>query len=231
MRLRSLVLTPWLRNRDDYCVLGEVVEIGGHIRERPSQGRVGVALRMLVGIAACLPMLALSAPALAQEGDGQGAPAVSAIVGECITASTAADRSVTFTGQMETVTGAHRMAMQIVVQEHAPGDVGFHTLTAAGVGDWQRSEVGVKIYKYVRQVTDLPAPAVFRGIVEYRWLNEKGRVIRSDERRTPICRQPDPRSKPPAAPAPSGAPGTPATPAAGTAPASATSSAATMQRA
>jgi hypothetical protein len=83
-----------------------------------------------------------------------------------------------------------------VVQERLPSDAGFHVLLAAGPAAWQRSEVGVKIYKYVRQVTDLPAPTDFRAVVLYRWLNEKGRVLRSDERRTPICRESAERTKP-----------------------------------
>ncbi len=133
-----------------------------------------------VALMAALPGAGTTAPA----------PTLSANVEQCVTAATQAGRSVTFTGQMETISGAHRMAMEIVVQEHDPGETGFHTLTAAGPGTWQRSEVGLKIYKYVRQVTDLPAPAAFRAIVMYRWLGERGRVIMRDERRTPICRQP-----------------------------------------
>jgi hypothetical protein len=129
-------------------------------------------------------------------GGAGGVPLTSATVEQCVTAPTRADRAVTFTGQMETVTGAHRMAMEIVVQERLPSDGGFHVLPAAGPPAWQRSEVGVKIYKYVRQVTDLPAPADFRAVVMYRWLDEKGRVLRSDERRTNVCRQPSERPKP-----------------------------------
>ncbi|MGH2853895.1 MAG: hypothetical protein ACRDLF_06850 [Solirubrobacteraceae bacterium] len=145
--------------------------------------------------------MAVSAVALmASPGVGTGttnpAPALSASVEQCVTAATQADRSVTFTGQMETIPGAHRMAMEIVVQEHGPGEVGFHTLAAAGSGTWQRSEVGLKIYKYERQVTDLPAPAGFRAIVLYRWLNERGHVIKREERRTPVCRQPAERLAP-----------------------------------
>jgi hypothetical protein len=185
--------------------------------------------RLLASAAACL--LALSAPALAQEGDGQSAPAISATVGECVTASNAANRSVTFAGQMETVPGAHRMAMLIVVQKHTPGEIGFHTLAAAGLGVWQRSEVGVKIYKYVRQVTDLPAPAAFRAIVEYRWLNEKGHVIRTDERRTSVCRQPGGHPKSPPPPTSTGTPSTPTTPTTSTTPAAGTAAAATMPQA
>jgi hypothetical protein len=177
---------------------------------------------VLAGAAACLLDPLLAGQAQAQEGTAQSAPALSATVQACTVASAATGRAVTFAGQMETVPGAHRMAMQIVVQEHTPGEVGFHTLTADGLGSWQRSEVGVKIYKYVRQVTNLPSPAAFRAVVEYRWLNEKGHVIRSDERRTPICRQPDDRSKPPSSPAPTTTPPTSTTPAASAAPATET---------
>jgi hypothetical protein len=211
------------------------VRTGGSIRNCPRRRPRRAARCALASVAACLAPLACCAPAPAQESGEQSAPAVSATVGECITASAATDRSVTFTGQMETVTGAHRMAMQIVVQERTHEEAGFHTLTAGGLGTWQRSEAGVKIYKYVRQVTDLPAPAAFRAIVEYRWLNEKGHVIRTDERRTSVCRQPAPHPKPSATPAPAGAPSAPATPATGTTPettpAAGTTSAATMLRA
>jgi len=148
----------------------------------------------------------------ASEGAGSGttgpAPEVSATVDQCIAADTAAGRSVTFTGQMETVAGATRMDMQIVLLEHTHGATGFHVPTG-GIGAWQRSEAGVKIYKYVRQVTNLPAPAVFRAVIRYRWLDETGRVMRSEERRTPICHQPGPSSpsspaqSPPSTPAPS----------------------------
>ncbi len=129
-------------------------------------------------------------------GTGTGsAPTLSAGVEQCVTAATQAGRSVTFTGQMETVAGAHKMAIEIVVQEHTLEEEGFHTLTTAGLGSWQRSEAGVRIYKVRQAVTDLPAPAVFRAIVRYRWLNEKGQIIRRDERRTPICKQPGERAK------------------------------------
>jgi hypothetical protein len=68
--------------------------------------------------------------ALPGAGTTTPAPAVSANVEQCVTATTQSGRSVTFTGQMETLSGAHRMAMEIVVQEHDPGETGFHTLAA-----------------------------------------------------------------------------------------------------
>ncbi len=127
-------------------------------------------------------------------------PAVSATLEQCVTAAGQAGRSTTFSGQMETIPGARRMAVQIVVQERAQGEAAFHTVGAAGLDAWQRSEVGLKIYKDVRQVTDLPGPASFRAIVHFHWLNEAGEVIRRATRRTPECRQPGPATvTPPAA--------------------------------
>lgn len=128
-----------------------------------------------------------------------GAPSApslaSATLEQCVPAVDAAARSATFNGQMSIVPGTRRMAMQIVVQEEAPGDAAFRTLVAAGSSGWRRSEAGVKIYKYVRQVTDLPAPGAFRAIVLFRWIGDKGRVIKRTVRRTPVCVQPDQRAK------------------------------------
>jgi hypothetical protein len=127
-----------------------------------------------------------------------GAPVAalaSATLEGCTTAVESAARSATFNGQMSAVPGSRRMAMQIAVQGEAPGESSFRTLAAAGLGGWRRSEVGVKIYKYVRQVTDLPAPGAYRAIVQFRWLSEKGRVIKRAVRRTAICVQPDERPR------------------------------------
>jgi hypothetical protein len=142
---------------------------------------------VLAGTLACL---LVPGGALAQTPEGATAPpAVGATVEQCVVAGTPAGRSVTFAGQMETVAGTSRMAMQIVVLEHTAGVPGFRPPTA-GIGAWQRSEAGVKIYKYVRQVTNLPGPAVFRALIRFRWLDEAGHVVQTAERRTPVCRQP-----------------------------------------
>jgi hypothetical protein len=142
---------------------------------------------------AAMPAAAARASTSGQ--DVATAPAlVAATLEQCLTTADQTQRSATFYGQMETIPGASRMAVQIDVQQHTPGDSQFHTLTAPGLDVWQRSETGVKIYKDVRQVTDLPAPALYRAVVQFRWLDEKGRVLKSTTRRTEICRQPAPRS-------------------------------------
>jgi hypothetical protein len=131
-----------------------------------------------------------------QTGTGVGqTSSVSATVEECLTAVDPTGRSATFTGQMLAVSGTARMTMRIDVQERAAGETLFHTLNAPGLGVWRRSASGVKIYKYLKQVTNLPSPASFRAVVRFRWLNEAGRTIKHAERRTPACEQFDPRAK------------------------------------
>jgi hypothetical protein len=164
----------------------------------PAALALGLACLVLVPTstgAATLPASAVRAAAASSSEDLATSPGqVAATLEQCLTATDQTQRSATFYGQMETIPGAARMAVQIDVQEHMPGDSEFHTLTAPGLDVWQRSETGVKIYKDVRQVTDLPAPALFRAVVQFRWLDEKGHVLKSTTRRTTICRQPGPRS-------------------------------------
>lgn len=160
----------------------------------------GVPLSAVALLAALLAVPATAATTTgtgAAPGTGTGtAPTLSATVEQCVTAATQSGRSVTFTGEMETVAGARELAIQVVVQQRGPEEEGFHTLTTGGLGAWQHSEPGVGIYKVRQNVTDLPAPAAYRAIVRYRWLDEQGRVIRHEARRTPICREPVERHRP-----------------------------------
>jgi hypothetical protein len=57
---------------------------------------------------------------------------------------------------------------------------------------WRSSAPGVKVYKYLKQVTNLSAPAFYRAAVRFRWLNAKGRLIFATELHTPRCEQPAP---------------------------------------
>jgi len=115
---------------------------------------------------------------------------VSATLEQCVPALTDGERSATFAGEMTTIAGAARMEMRIDVQERMPGEVDFHNINAPGLGAWRSSAPGVKAYKFLRQVTNLSAPASYRGAVRFRWLNARGRLIKVAQRSTPICNQP-----------------------------------------
>jgi hypothetical protein len=155
--------------------------------------------------------LAASSPALGQSVSGaatglSGAsaspglkPNASATLTQCATATMPqTERSVTFTGEMTAVPGSTRMEMRIDLEERAPGEALYRTVTAAALGGWHLSAPGVKAFTHIQQVTNLSAPAFYRGVMRFRWLGPKGRTIKVEELRTARCEQPAPPSTPPA---------------------------------
>jgi hypothetical protein len=149
--------------------------------------------------------------------DTAGSPTVAATVEQCAMTGEEVDRSATFSGEMAAIAGTARMEMRIEVQERLPGEELFHTVSAPGLGVWRGSASGVKIYQYVKQVTNLSFPADYRALVRFHWLNDKGYVIRRAERHTLECVQP--ASAPTSTPAPV-TPATPTTPGGSTTPSS-----------
>ena len=78
--------------------------------------------------------------------------------------------------------------MRIEVQERLPGEELFHTVSAPGLGVWRGSAPGVKIYQYVKQVTNLSSPAVYRALDSLSLAERQG--LRDQARRTahaPVC--------------------------------------------
>jgi hypothetical protein len=114
----------------------------------------------------------------------------SATLEQCVTSSVQAERSATFTAQMVASGSTQRMEIKIELQQRLRGEVEYHTIVAPDLGVWRGSEPGVKIDKYVQQVTDLTAPAAYRALVEYRWLGDRGRVLKRAELHTSHCLQP-----------------------------------------
>jgi hypothetical protein len=115
---------------------------------------------------------------------------VSATIEHCITTGPQLERSATFVGEMTALAGAAKMEMRIEVLERGPGELQYHAVSAPGLGVWRTAAPGVKVYRYLKQVTDLSAPAFYRGAVRFRWLNVRGRQIAATELRTPRCEQP-----------------------------------------
>ena len=130
-------------------------------------------------------------------------PSASAVLEQCVTAVDQSERSATFGGEMISVPGSTRMEMRFDLLERRPQDTAFHTVVASGLGVWRFASSGVKVYKYLKQVTNLSAPAYYRAAVRFRWLNSKGKLIKALELRTPRCLQPAP---PATALPPAGAP-------------------------
>jgi len=138
-------------------------------------------------------------------------PAAAAVLEECLTSSLQAERSATFAGEMTAVAGTVRMAMRIDVDERMPAETTYHTVSAPGLGVWRLSDPRVKIYKYLKQVTNLSSPAVYRAFVRFRWLGPRGHVIKRAQRFTGSCVQPAaPSTSPPEGVASSSASSAPA---------------------
>jgi hypothetical protein len=173
----------------------------------PSDGLKGAhGARASAPLAAAACSLALlcatpggaSASAQGGQSGADGGPQDSATLEQCVTSVAQVERSATFAGEMTALAGTVRMAMRIEVQERVPGEALYHTVSAPGLGVWRESDVKVKIYKYLKQVTNLSSPASYRALVRFRWLGARGHVIRRAERVTSRCVQPAP--PPPAAP-------------------------------
>ncbi|HWG09660.1 MAG TPA: hypothetical protein VN672_11715 [Solirubrobacteraceae bacterium] len=150
-------------------------------------------------IAALVIVLSLLGAQRAQasaQGEPASAGTVSATLEECLTASVQAERAAMFSGEMTSVPGAARMAVRIDLEERLPGELEYHTVMAPGLGVWRASDPRVKVYRYLKQVTNLTAPASYRGLVRFRWINARGRVIRRAERLTARCLQPAPPAEP-----------------------------------
>jgi hypothetical protein len=178
-----------------------------------------------VASGACALVLVGAASASAQSGESvaQTPPpstpsGVTATLEQCVTSLVQAERSATFTGEMTAVAGAARMAMRIDVEERLPGETEFHAVSAPGLGVWRWADPKVKIYKYLKQVTNLSSPASYRGFVRFRWMNAKGHVIKRAEHLTARCLQPAspvaPTPTTPGAPSLTSAGATPTTPSA-----------------
>ena len=143
---------------------------------------------LLAGAAALLcaaPAGAAGAPAPTPP---KGAP--SAVLEQCVMVGTQAERSATFAGEMTAIPGSTRIEMRVDVTERTPGQLAYHTVTAPGLGVWRAAAPGVRVYRYLRQVTNLAGPAFYRAVVRYRWLNARGRLLSSAILRTKRCEQP-----------------------------------------
>jgi hypothetical protein len=109
---------------------------------------------------------------------------------QCVTSTVQAERSATFVAQMVATAPTQKMGMKINLEERLHGEGEYHAVAAPGFGVWRASEPGVKIYEYVKQVTNLSAPVVYRVAVKFRWIGDKGKVIKRADVHSSRCFQP-----------------------------------------
>lgn len=143
-------------------------------------------------VLAAVVLAVVPASALAASGR-QAAPPLRAEVSTCRTGATPAERFAVFGGSMPARRGASRMAMRFDLQIREPGDKTYRRLSAPSFGRWERSRPGRSGFIYSKRVDGLKAPARYRAVVRFRWLDADGRTVTTATRTTPSCDQPDPR--------------------------------------
>jgi CARDB len=109
----------------------------------------------------------------------------------CGTGLSAGDRTAVYEGRMRRVSGTRKMQMRFALQWRQPSARRWSAIKAPGLGTWVSSNAGVKSYTFTKRIENLAAPASYRIVVRFRWLDARGHTIDSDQIVSKPCRQPD----------------------------------------
>jgi len=142
-------------------------------------------IRVTILISALVALAVAATPAMGAIGS-RAAVTDSASLTACTTGASAADRSAHFTATMQALPRTRSMAISFDLFERAPHGT-FTQVPAPGFGVWQTSNPGITTFTANENVLDLPAPAAFRAVVHYRWLNARHQLIRIDRRVSSPC--------------------------------------------
>jgi hypothetical protein len=121
------------------------------------------------------------------------ASAASVKLVECLPALDPAERSATFEARMHPARGSERMQIRFTLQVKERGLPGWRRVVAEGLDRWQTSYPDVRRYTYAKTVRNLAAPASYRTIVRFRWLDDEDDVLLRARDSSRTCRQPDMR--------------------------------------
>lgn len=140
--------------------------------------RLRPGLVALVGVA----VLAAAAPAHA---DGPAAVKVTA----CETGDQPTERLADFQGRMHAVKGSVRMAQRFQLVSSAGSGDQAQDVESPALGRWHRSARRVKRFVYTQRVNGLTSGLTYRAVVDYRWFDASGKVIRRAQRTSGACVQ------------------------------------------
>jgi hypothetical protein len=104
-----------------------------------------------------------------------------------------ADPAAAFEARMHAIGRTSRMQMRFTLQARTGESSEWRPVAAPGFGAWLTSERGVARFVYVKRVEQLLAPAAYRAVVRFRWLDAAGRRLASARATSGRCFQPDPR--------------------------------------
>ena len=109
----------------------------------------------------------------------------------CVPALAAQERSATFEARVRRARQSERMQVSFALQVRDATLPGWHRVVAAGPDEWMTSDKDVRRYLYARTVENLAAPAAYRTVVRFRWLDSDGAVLARERATSRVCRQPD----------------------------------------
>jgi hypothetical protein len=143
--------------------------------------------RQLSLVAASLALIAAAAAASVASAATATNPLTSATVTGCVSGATAAQRSASFSAEIQTLPGARTLSISFSLYQRSAATGGWAEVSAPGFDVWQSSKPEIASFTANENVIDLPAPAAFRAVVRYRWLDRRHHVLRRAERVTPNC--------------------------------------------
>jgi hypothetical protein len=137
-------------------------------------------------------LLAVGGLTLAPAGAGAAAVPKTAPHGT-VTLCDRVHQSAVFEGRMDTMPHADRMQMRFRLQVWTAAAPAWTRLAVPGFSAWVTSEPARTRYVYSKRVEALLAPAAYRVITRFRWLDAHGATLRTARTISKPCRQPDPR--------------------------------------
>ena len=134
-----------------------------------------------------IPLLA----ALAAPASALARPAAVVKVTECVPSLVPAQRVASFEATVRAVAFTDRMQLRFTVQAKSGAQPFWHRVLTPGLDGWRTSMPGVRRYAYTRTLQNLSAPAAYRTIVRFRWLDADGDRLASARATSAVCRQRD----------------------------------------
>jgi hypothetical protein len=121
------------------------------------------------------------------------ADAASVKVVDCVPALDPVDRTATFEARMRPARESERMQVRFTLQVREDELHDWRRVAAEGFDTWLTSLPAVWRYSYAKTVINLTAPASYRTVVRFRWLDADDAVVKSERVTSANCRQPDMR--------------------------------------
>jgi hypothetical protein len=136
--------------------------------------------------------MSLAAPLAALALAAHPAPA-RAVVSSCQKSTDEAARVAVFEGRMRAWRHSTKLQMRFRLQALTPDAPTWRGVDAPGFDQWQSAAPGVRRFIYDKRVERLLAPASYRVVVRFRWLDAHGKVLGRAKRVSAGCHEPDPR--------------------------------------